>query len=99
MAETYEQSQVRMIRDARRIQEKADTDFARARREHSAPRPSKFCQNCYDVGISAGMERERLKRRPWYTYGFCVLIGAFLGLLLAAAISWMHAGRWHFVGF
>jgi len=92
MTETYDQYQIRMIRDARRAQRAADGDFARAGARITAPRPLKDCQQCYDVGKSAGIEWERAQRRPWYTYGICVLLGIFLGLLIAAAMAWVHAG-------
>jgi len=95
----YKANQEQMIADTRRARIAADADFARARRQGAAPLPLKFCQNCYALGVSAGIEQERAKKRPWYTYGFAVLMGVFLGLLIAAAISWVHAGRWHFVGF
>lgn len=40
----------------------------------------------YDAGRAE--ERERAKTRRWLDYGFAVLVGAMLGFILAAGISW-----------
>jgi hypothetical protein len=103
--ETYDQNQIRMIRDARRAQERADADFARTQRQgtvdsgqwkvdthyqpanaqNPAPLPLQVCQQCYDLGVSAGRERERIRR--WNDRIFCLVLGAFLGFVIAAMLT------------
>ena len=81
MSETYEQSQVRMIRDARRIQEKADADFARQR---FRARGQGWVQG-YEAGKQEQAEREISKR--WHGYIFAFVIGAIGGFVAAAILT------------
>jgi hypothetical protein len=82
MAETYEQSQIRMIRDARRIQEKADTEFAR-QRFHA--RGEGWVQG-YEAGKAEQAERDFTKR--WHGYIFAFVVGAICGFVAAAILNW-----------
>ena len=82
MGETYEQSQVRMIRDARRIQEKADTEFARQR---FRARGQGWVQG-YEAGKAEQAERDITKR--WHDAIFAFLLGAICGFVVAAVLTW-----------
>jgi len=81
MAETYEQSQIRMIRDARRIQERADTEFARDRLR---ARGQGWVQG-YEVGKAEQAERDVSKR--WHNVIFAFLVGAICGFVAAAILT------------
>ena len=82
MAETYEQSQIRMIRDARRIQERADTEFARDRLR---VRGQGWVQG-YEAGKAEQAERDVSKR--WHGYIFAFVLGAICGFVVAAVLTW-----------
>jgi len=82
MSETYEQSQVRMIRDARRIQERADTDFARDRLR---ARGAGWVEG-YEAGKAEQAEREVSKH--WHNVIFAFLVGAICGFVVAAILTW-----------
>lgn len=83
MAETYDQYQIRMIRDARRIQEKADADFAR-QRLHT--RAAGWAEG-YEQGKAEQAERDVSHR--WHDAIFAFLVGGIAGFLAAAVLSWL----------
>jgi len=81
MSEPYDQYQIRMIRDARRIQERADADFARARLQ---ARGSGWVEG-YEAGKAEQAEREISKR--WHGYIFAFVLGAICGFVAAAILT------------
>jgi hypothetical protein len=82
MAETYDQYQVRMCREARRRQEAADTEFARDRLR---ARGQGWVQG-YEAGKKEQAEREVSKR--WHDVIFAFLVGAICGFVAAAILNW-----------
>lgn len=85
MNETYQDSQVRMIREARRRQEAADAAFARERLQ---ARGNGWVQG-YEAGKVEQAERDVSKR--WHGYIFAFVIGAisaFVAVAILTVIFW-----------
>lgn len=82
MAETYDKFQERIVRDAQRIQEKADADFARQR---LVARGQGWLDG-YEAGKAEQAERDRSQR--WHDAIFAFLVGGIAGFLAAAVLTW-----------
>jgi ElaB/YqjD/DUF883 family membrane-anchored ribosome-binding protein len=83
MAETYDQYQVRMCREARRRQEAADTEFARARLHAHG---DGWVQG-YERGKVEQAERDISKR--WLAIGTAAFFGFCAGMIVAAILTWL----------
>jgi uncharacterized protein YcsI (UPF0317 family) len=82
MAETYDEYQIRMCREARQRQEAADAEFAR---ERFRARTQGWVQG-YEAGKAEQAERDASKR--WCDVLFAFLIGAICGFVVAAILTW-----------
>jgi len=82
MAETYDEYQIRMCREARRRQEAADAEFAR---ERFHARGQGWVQG-YEAGKQEQAERDVSKR--WHDAIFAFLVGAICGFMVAAVLTW-----------
>jgi uncharacterized protein YcsI (UPF0317 family) len=83
MAETYDEYQIRICREARHRQEAADAEFAR---ERFHARGQGWVQG-YEAGKAEQAERDVSKR--WHDAMFAFLVGAICGFLVAAVLNWL----------
>jgi len=79
--EPYDQAQTRMIRDARRIQERADAEHA-GQRLHA--RANGWADG-YEMGKQEQAERDL--SRKWNDRIFCLVLGTFVGFVIAAMLT------------
>lgn len=82
MGETYDKFQERIVRDARRIQERADAEFARQRLHVRAA----GWVEAYEMGKREQAERDISER--WHDAIFAFLVGGIAGFLAAAILTW-----------
>ena len=83
MAETYDQYQIRMIREPRRAQETGDAEFARQRLH---VRAAGWAEG-YEQGKVEQAERDVSKR--WHDAIFAFLVGGIAGFRGAAILTWL----------
>lgn len=81
MSVTYTESQQRMIREARRIQERADAEHAG---ERLRTRGEGRVQG-YEMGKAEQAERDVSRR--WHDAIFAFLVGGIAGFLAAAVLT------------
>jgi uncharacterized protein YcsI (UPF0317 family) len=84
MAETYDEYQIRICREARRRQEAADAEFAR---ERFHARGQGWVQG-YEAGKAEQAERDVSKR--WHDAIFAFLVGAICGFMVAAVLTYLQ---------